>query len=122
MARYETESALIVEVPSAEPVVGQHRSELDANARLGIPAHITVLVPFMPTSRLGAAERARLESLFAAVKAFDFRLDHADWFGTTVLWLGPQDPTPFRKLTEAVFAAFPEFPPLRVGSTMSCLT
>jgi 2'-5' RNA ligase superfamily len=111
MARHETESALIVEVPAAEPVVGRHRSELDANARLGIPAHITVLAPFMPTSRLRAEERARLKSLFAAVKAFDFRLDHANWFGTTVLWLGPQDPTPFRELTAAVFAAFPEFPP-----------
>jgi hypothetical protein len=111
MARQETESALIVEVPAAEPVVGPHRSELDANARLGIPAHITVLTPFMPATRLDAEERARLKSLFAAVKAFDFRLDHTDWFGTTVLWLGPQDPAPFRALTDAVFAAFPEFPP-----------
>ena len=111
MARFEAESALIIEVPAAEAVVGRHRSELDANAALGIPAHITVLAPFMPTSRLGAPECAQLKRLFAAVKAFDFRLDHTDWFGSTVLWLGPQDPTPFRELTEVVFAAFPEFPP-----------
>jgi 2'-5' RNA ligase superfamily len=109
--RCETESALIVEVPAAEPVVGRHRSELDANARLGIPAHITVLAPFMPTSRLGAEERARLGSLLSAVQAFDFELDRTDWFGTTVLWLAPQDPAPFRRLTDAVFAAFPDFPP-----------
>jgi 2'-5' RNA ligase superfamily len=111
MASYEARSALIVEVPAADPVVGRHRFELDANARLGIPAHITVLAPFMPTGRLGAQGRARLQALFAAVKAFDFRLDHTDWFGTTVLWLAPQDPAPFRELTEAVLAAFPEFPP-----------
>jgi 2'-5' RNA ligase len=111
MARNVTESALIVEVPAAEPVVARHRSELDPSASLGIPAHITVLAPFMPAGRLSAEERARLKRLFAVVKAFDFRLDHTDWFGTTVLWLGPQDPAPFRKLTEAVFAAFPEFPP-----------
>ena len=111
MPRNETVSALIVEVPAAEPVVRRHRSELGANARLGIPAHITVLTPFMPASRLGAAERARLASLFAAVEPFDFRLDHTDWFGTTVLWLGPENPAPFRHLTESVFAAFPEFPP-----------
>jgi hypothetical protein len=54
MARFEAESALIIEVPAAEAVVGRHRSELDANAG---------------------------------------------------------DPTPFRELTEVVFAAFPEFPP-----------
>ena len=111
MATYGAKSALIVEVPAAEVVVARHRAELDANAGLGVPAHITVLAPFMPTNRLSAAERAQLESLFAAVKAFDFLLDHTDWFGTTVLWLGPQDPTPFRELTEVVFAAFPEFPP-----------
>jgi hypothetical protein len=105
------ESALIVEVPAAEPVVGRYRSELDPNARLGIPAHITVLAPFMPADRLGQQERSELAGLFAAVPAFDFRLDHTDWFGTTVLWLGPRDPAPFSGLTEAVFAAFPEFPP-----------
>jgi hypothetical protein len=113
MARHETESALIVEVPAAELVVGRHRAELDANAPLGIPAHITVLAPFMPLGRLGAPERARLKSLFGAVEPFDFRLDHTDWFGTTVLWLGPEDPTPFRDLTAAVFAVFPEFPPFQ---------
>jgi 2'-5' RNA ligase superfamily len=111
VARHGPESALIVEVPAAEPVVGRHRAELDANAALGIPAHITVLAPFMPTGRLGAREQAQLKRLFAAVTAFDFRLDHTDWFGTTVLWLGPQDPAPFRELTEIVVQAFAEFPP-----------
>ena len=106
-----TESALIVEVPAAEPVIGRHRSELDANAGLGIPPHITILTPFVPASGLGAQDRARLASLFASFEPFDFRLDHTDWFGTTVLWLGPRDPAPFRHLTEAVFAAFPQFPP-----------
>jgi 2'-5' RNA ligase len=49
--------------------------------------------------------------VFAAVTPFDFRLDRIGWFGTTVLWLGPEDPAPFRDLTERVFAAFPDFPP-----------
>jgi hypothetical protein len=41
-------SALIIEVPEAEAAVQRHRQRLDANAPLGIPAHITVLAPFMP--------------------------------------------------------------------------
>jgi 2'-5' RNA ligase superfamily len=105
------ETALIVEVPAAEPVVGRHRLELDANARLGIPAHVTILAPFMPRSAIGAEERARLERVFASVEPFDFRLDRVRWFGTAVLWLGPEDPTPFANLTSAVFAEFPDFPP-----------
>jgi 2'-5' RNA ligase superfamily len=105
------ETALIVEVPAAEPVVGRHRLELDANARLGIPAHVTVLAPFMPRSAIGAEEQARLERVFAGVEPFEFRLDRVRWFGTAVLWLGPEDPTPFASLTSAVFAEFPDVPP-----------
>lgn len=111
MATHDLESALIVEVPAAESVVGSYRAELDANASLGIPAHITILTPFLPPDRLGAAERGRLLRVFAAVAPFDFRLDRTDWFGTTVLWLAPQDPGPFADLTERVFAAFPGHPP-----------
>lgn len=111
MATHDRESALIVEVAAAEPVVGRHRAELDANASLGIPAHITILAPFLPADRLGAPERDRLLRVFAAVAPFDFRLHRTDWFGTTVLWLAPQDPAPFAGLTERVFAAFPDYPP-----------
>lgn len=53
----------------------------------------------------------QLSSLFAAVPAFDVRLDHTEWFGTRVLWVGPQDPGPFQDLTARVFAAFPDYPP-----------
>ena len=105
------ETALIVEVPAAEPVVGRHRLELDANARLGIPAHVTVLAPFMPGNAIGADEQARLGRVFAGVQAFDLRLDRVGWFGTAVVWLGPEDPAPFSHLTSDVFAEFPDFPP-----------
>ena len=111
MATPGSESALIVEVPAAEPAVGRYRAALDANAGLGVPAHITILAPFLPVGRLGAAERDRLQRVFAAVAPFDFRLDRIGWFGTTVLWLGPEDPAPFRDLTDRVFAEFPGFPP-----------
>jgi 2'-5' RNA ligase len=111
MATDDRETALIVEVPAAEPVVGSYRAELDANAGLGIPAHITILAPFLSRDRLGAAERGRLARVFAAVAPFDFRLDRTDWFGTTVLWLAPENPAPFADLIERVFAAFPDHPP-----------
>jgi 2'-5' RNA ligase superfamily len=105
------ETALIVEVPAAEPAVRRHRLELDANAALGIPAHVTILAPFMPRGAIGAAEQERLARVFSSVPAFDFCLDRTGWFGTAVLWLGPEDPAPFSTLTAAVFAEFPDFPP-----------
>jgi 2'-5' RNA ligase len=107
------ESALIVEVPAAEPVVGQFREQLDGNALLGIPAHITILAPFMPAGRIDAGTLADLERLAWGTEAFDFVLDHTAWFGTSVLWVGPRDPRPFRGLTDRVVEAFPEFPPFQ---------
>jgi 2'-5' RNA ligase len=104
-------SGLIIEVPEAEPAVARLRERFDASAALGIPAHITVLFPFMPPSTIDPAVLAELADLFAAVSRFRFRLDHTDWFGDEVLWLGPRDPGPFRALTEAVHQAFPAFPP-----------
>ena len=44
-------SALVVAVPDAEPVVGHLMLRLDANAVLGVPAHVTVLFPFVPADR-----------------------------------------------------------------------
>ena len=107
----DLQTALLVEIPAAEPVVGRHRARLDANAARGVPAHVTVLFPFVPVSRLGTAELDRLGRLFTEVPAFDVWLDHTDWFGTSVLWVGPRDPGPFRELTARVFAAFPDYPP-----------
>ena len=105
------QSGLIIEVPEAEPAVRDHRERLDASAPLGIPAHITILFPFMPPETIDAGTFAGLGKLFAEVSRFRFSLDHTDWFGDEVLWLAPRDPGPFRTLTQRVFRAYPAFPP-----------
>lgn len=104
-------SVLLVEVPEAEPAVARHREWLDANASLGVPAHITVLFPFMPPEAIGPPVLGDLERLFAAVRRFGFELAHTGWFGDDVLWLALRDPAPFRALTQRVCEAFPAFPP-----------
>jgi 2'-5' RNA ligase len=111
MANPGPQSGLIVEVPEAEPAVRQHRERLDASAPLGVPAHITVLFPFMPPEAIDAAALTKLEELFAELGRFRFRLNRTDWFGDDVLWLAPHDSGPFRALTQHVFRAFPAFPP-----------
>jgi hypothetical protein len=104
-------SGLILEVPEAEPAVRRHRERLDASAPLGVPAHVTVLFPFMPPAAIDSGVLTQLKRLFAAVSGFSFRLDNTDWFGDDVLWLAPHDPGPFRVLTQRVGQAFPAFPP-----------
>jgi len=44
----DTQSAVLVPVLEAERVVSPHRSRLDGAAALGVPAHVTVLFPFVP--------------------------------------------------------------------------
>jgi|SRR5271154_2028944 len=104
-------SGLIIEVPAAEPAVRHHRERLDANAPLGVPAHITVLFPFLPPETIGPATLGELGELFADVSRFRFCLGHTGWFGDDVLFLAPDDPGAFRALTERVFRAYPAFPP-----------
>src|SRR5690348_2380773 len=83
------ESALLIAVPAAEPAVGEHRARLDPSARGGVPAHLTVLYPFLAPPLIDDAVLASLAALFAAVPAFAFTLDRVGWFGDEVVWLGP---------------------------------
>ena len=105
------QSCLILEIPEAEAAVGQHREKLDASAHLGVPAHFTVLFPFMTPKQIDVTVLTRLRNLFWRIETFDFRLAHTAWFGDEVLWLAPEDPEPIRALTALVHRAFPDCPP-----------
>lgn len=104
-------TALLVVVPAAEPAVGEHRARLDPSARVGVPAHLTVLYPFLPPALIDDAVLASLTALFAPVPAFAFTLDRVSWFGDDVVWLGPRDARPFRALTALAWEAFPVLAP-----------
>jgi hypothetical protein len=105
------ETALLLPVPAAEPAVSRHRAQFDEAARDGVPAHITVLYPFLAPAGISQPLLASLGRLFAGFAAFDFTLDRVGWFGEQVVWLGPRDPAPFSALTSAAFTAFPSCPP-----------
>ncbi|MGD0701713.1 MAG: 2'-5' RNA ligase family protein [Trebonia sp.] len=111
VAGRELESALLVPVPAAEAAVAAHRARLDSSARDGVPAHLTVLCPFVRPAEIGPAVLAGLSRLFAGVARFSFTLDRVRWFGESVVWLGPADESPFRQLTALAAAAYPSCPP-----------
>ena len=98
-AGLDWESALLVPVPAAERAVGQYRARLDEAARDGVPAHITVLYPFLPPAGIDKTLLAALGRLFAGHTAFGFTLDKVGWFGQELLWLGPRDAAPFAALS-----------------------
>jgi 2'-5' RNA ligase len=103
-------SALIVEVPEAEPLVSDWRAKHDWSAQHGVPAHITLLFPFVPSEKFDDRLHADLRALFAELPAFSFRLSHVARF-PEVAWLAPQPATPFKVLIEAISSQYPEYPP-----------
>jgi 2'-5' RNA ligase len=106
-----TQTAVIVPVGSAEAVVGQHRLRLDNAASWGVPAHITILFPFVSPSDVDDDVIARLAAVFAAVSPFACTFTECGWFGEDVLWLAPDREREFRDLTSAVAAEFPAHQP-----------
>ena len=105
------ESAILVSVPEAEPVVGTLRARLDRSAARGVPAHVTVLYPFVAPHQVSAAVIATAAAAVASVPSFDCQFASTDWFGDDVVWLAPEPAGPFRALTAAVHAAFPRYLP-----------
>jgi 2'-5' RNA ligase len=105
------ESAVLVPVPEAEPAVGPHRARLDPAAAEGVPAHVTVLYPFVPPPEITATTIEVLAAAVRSVAAFDCQFPATAWFGEDVVWLAPRPDEPFRALTRAVRAAFPGYLP-----------
>jgi 2'-5' RNA ligase len=102
-------SALIVEVPEAEPLVSDWRLRY-GNAALGVPAHVTLLVPFVPVDEIDEALLAELRGLFAAQPAFEFSLPRvAHW--PELAWLAPEPSEPFKRLTALIVERYPDYPP-----------
>src|SRR5690348_8621307 len=75
----ETVSAVLVQVPEAERVVSRHRARLDAAATAGVPAHVTVLFPFVPPAAITAETLAALAAAVAPVSAFDCQFGVTAW-------------------------------------------
>jgi 2'-5' RNA ligase len=111
MAMKPTETALIVAVPEVEPAVGPFRATLDRAAAWGVPAHVTVVYPFLAPDRINDDVLAALTQIFEATPRFDATFADVRWFADSVVWLAPEPDDLFRQLTAAVWRRFPEAPP-----------
>ncbi|MFZ3473336.1 2'-5' RNA ligase family protein [Streptomyces sp. 4.24] len=103
-------TALIVRIPEADPVVGAWRDRLDPAARTGVPAHVSVLYPFLEESRIDDSTLADLAAVLCPHPAFDLRFERTGRF-PGLLYLAPEPDAPLRRLTLAVTGRWPEAPP-----------
>jgi len=106
-----THSAVIVAVPPAEHVVKAHRARFDESASWGVPAHVTVLYPFVHPAELDEHVLVDLADAVCTVPQFRAEWRTTGWFDEDVLWLAPDPQESFRALTAAVIRAFPGYPP-----------
>jgi 2'-5' RNA ligase len=104
------ETAVIVAVPAVEALVRPWRERHDSSAPWGVPAHVTLLYPFLPSSRLGASTVDRLAALCARQPAFDVSFRRCARF-PGVLYLAPEPAGPFRRITAAITEQWPDHQP-----------
>jgi 2'-5' RNA ligase len=104
------ESVLGIVVPEAEPLVKALRDRFDSSAALGVPAHITILYPFIPPSEITPDVLAELQQFFAQFPAFEFALTELRRFPQT-LYLAPEPAERFKDLIQAIVERYPDYPP-----------
>ncbi|HVM25706.1 MAG TPA: 2'-5' RNA ligase family protein [Candidatus Limnocylindrales bacterium] len=102
-------SALFLEVPEAEPVVGAHRRRWDS-AGVAVPAHVTILFPFLEPADLDDGVHAELRRLAAGVHPFDLAFRRVGRF-PDVVWLAPEPAAAVAALTDAVVERWPSHQP-----------
>ena len=98
---------LLLVTPAAEPLVGRWRAEHDWPARHGIPAHVTVRLPFLPREQWRDPSITLLLEGFLPVDVTLSRVE--DRPGALVILAEPDDQ--LRAMTEAVSAQWPELAP-----------
>lgn len=103
------ESGVVIEVPEAESIVADWRRGHNPAAVSGVPAHITILYPFMPPGDLTEESLDALRVIAAVTAPFRFGLVAVDEF-PGLLWLRPDPSSAFIALMRHVWAAFPRFP------------
>lgn len=107
-------TALIIEVPEAEPLVREVRHQFDPVSNSGIPAHITLLYPFVPVELFDSAIEATLLAVLAATEPMSFSLSSLHEFSDAIFLMLEPD-VELRKVMGQVWQAFPEYPPYGGG-------
>ncbi len=105
------ESTLAILVPAAEPLVREFRARYDTSANEGMPAHITIIWPFIHPDELNDHTIVRIEKIIAESPPISFALVDICHFDRTALYLRPEPDDTILTLIQAVQETFPDYPP-----------
>jgi len=102
------QSAVILPVGLPAPLEAFRQGHV-GYAPLGLPAHVTLLYPWLPAERLGDGHFKQLLDVLTGAEAFDFVLATIERW-PTVLYAAPHPTAPFNELVDRLAAAWPEWP------------
>jgi len=102
-------TAVIVPI-ALPPRLAFIRDAGDRMAARGVPAHVTVLFPFLPVDALTPEVLSALAGLAGTAPPFVARFGPVER-REDMVWLVPSGQRPFLALTDAVFARWPDHPP-----------
>jgi len=104
-----SESALLIPVPEAEELVGDFRELHDPSAEWGVPAHVTVLYPFLEPRNITPERIQEVRDLFAGIDPFECVFRETGTF-PRLLYLRPEPRDVFVSLTRLIEARWPDYP------------
>jgi 2'-5' RNA ligase len=104
-----SDSAVVVRI-GLPPAVDRLRRLHDETAARGVAAHVTLLFPFLPAEQLTRELRKELAACIATESPFTADFTRVERRANMV-WLLPAEPAPFLRLTQAIAARWPEYPP-----------
>ena len=111
MSSEPSRTALVVVADAADGTLAPWRRRFHGwSVERGIPAHLTILFPFVVAAQVDADLLTSLRALYAPVAPFAYELARVESF-PGVAWLAPEPAAPFRELIAATRAAFPDHPP-----------
>lgn len=100
-------SALLLQLPE---VAAHLKPWTDRWPHDGFTTHVTIIAPFLKDAEIDDDVLAELRALFSGFATFDVTFAETARFAT-VLYLAPGPEQPFRDLTAAVHARWPQCPP-----------
>lgn len=107
MTSHPQQTAIVVPVPAADRVVSEWIGDAGAP---GMPAHVTVLYPFLPATRITPSVIDELREIVAGVDPFPLSFERFGNF-PEVCYLAPEPEQPFREMTRHIELRWPEAPP-----------
>ena len=104
------ETAVVIAFPELSPVVDAWRERTCADGpSIGIPPHVTLLYPFLPTETVETSLE-ELRELFARTPPFHVSF-HELRRWPEMAYLAPEPPEQFSRLTQDIVQLWPDYPP-----------